>query len=67
MPATPQAGQFLNLVEHPVYSRSQKELSTGHYVQTNSETDKKFEQINTINKKLNLGLQVEKVLIDKPE
>ncbi len=55
------------LSDHPVYSRSQKRLSTGHYIQTNSGTDKKFEQINTINKKLNLGLQVEKVLIDKPE
>ncbi len=55
------------IVDHPVYSRSQKRLSTGHYIQTNSGTDRKFAQINTINKQLNLGLQVEKVLIDKPE
>ena len=55
------------LTNHPVYSRSQKKLSNGYYIQTNSSTDKKFEQINTINKKLNLGLKVEKVLIDKPE
>lgn len=55
------------LSDHPVYSRSQKKLSTGHYIQTNSGTDKKFEQINTINKNLNLGLKVEKVLIEKPD
>lgn len=55
------------LVDHPTYSRSQKRLSTGHYIQTNSGTDRKFAQINTINKKLKLGLKVEKVLIDKPD
>lgn len=57
----------LHLAEHPVYSRSQKRLSSGHYIQTNSSTDKKFEQINIINRKLNLGLKVEKVIIDPPK
>lgn len=55
------------LCDHIIYSRSQKKLSTGHYIQTNSATDKKFEQINTINKQLSLGLKVEKVLTDRPE
>lgn len=55
------------LTDNPVYARSQKKLSKGYYIQTNSGTDRKFTQINTINKKLNLGLKVEKVLIDKPE
>lgn len=62
-------GDFISdeIIEHPRYSIGQKRLSTGQYVQTFSSTDTKFEQINSINKKLNLGLQVEKVLIDKPE
>ncbi len=55
------------VMNHPRYGIGQKRLSTGQYIQTYSSTDTKYEQIKMINKQLNLGLQVEKVLIDKPE
>ena len=45
------------------YGIGQKQLSTGQYVQTYSCTDVKYEQIKRINRELQLGLQVEKVLL----
>lgn len=56
-----------SVIGHPRYGIGQKRLSIGQYVQTYSSTDTKFEQINMINKKLSLGLSVEKVIIDRPE
>lgn len=45
------------------YGIGQKQLSTGQYVQTYSCTDVKYEQIKRINRELQLGLQLEKVLL----
>ena len=46
------------------YRVGQKEVETGLYVCTYSSTDTKYEQIKTINRELNLGLKIEKVLVD---
>lgn len=46
------------------YRVGQKEVETGLYVCTYSSTDTKYEQIKTINRELNLGLKIEKVLLD---
>lgn len=46
------------------YRVGQKEVEPGLYVCTYSSTDTKYEQIRTINKALNLGLKIEKVLLD---
>lgn len=50
-----------DIVDNKRYLRSQKRLSTGEYVQTCSDTNTKFKQINEINKRLGLGLVVKRV------
>lgn len=45
------------------YRVGQKEIEPGLYLCTYSSTETKYEQIVTINKRLNLGLIVEKVLL----
>ncbi len=58
----------MNLVSSTLHSNEryrvgQKEVEPGLYVCTYSSTDTKYEQIKRINKELNLGLKLEKVLI----
>lgn len=50
------------VVNHVRYGKKQKRLASGSYVQTHSDTDGKFRQINEINKRLGLGLVVSKVI-----
>ena len=51
------------LHENERYRVGQKEIEPGLYVCTYSSTDTKYEQIRTINKQLNLGLQIEKQML----
>ena len=58
----------LNLVsdvlhENERYRVGQKEVEPGLYVCTFSSTDTKYEQIRFINRQLNLGLRIEKVML----
>lgn len=58
----------LNLVsdvlhENEKYRVAQKEVEPGLYVCTFSSTDTKYEQIRFINRQLNLGLRIEKVML----
>lgn len=58
----------LNLVsetlhENERYSVGQKEVAPGLYCCTYSSTDVKLEQIKQMNRELNLGLKIEKVMI----
>ncbi len=58
----------LNLVsdilhENERYRVGQKEIEPGLYVCTFSTTDTKYEQIRFINRQLNLGLRIEKVML----
>ena len=45
------------------YRVGQKEVGNGLYVCTYSSTDTKYEEIRRINKELNLGLRIEKVML----
>ena len=45
------------------YRVGQKEVEPGVYVCTYSSTDTKYEQIRKINRKLGLGLKIEKVML----
>ena len=45
------------------YRIGQKEVEPGLYVNTYTSTDTKLEQIKTINRTLNLGLKIEKVML----
>ena len=51
------------LLENERYRVGQKEVKPGLYVNTYSSTDTKYEQIKKINRSLNLGLIVEKVML----
>ncbi len=51
------------LLENERYRVGQKEVEPGLYVCTYSDTKTKLEQIKEINKRLNLGLQIEMVLL----
>lgn len=51
------------LSDNERYAASQKELSTGEYIVTYSNTETKYRQIMEINKRLNLKLEVSKVLL----
>lgn len=51
------------LHENMKYRVSQKEVEPGFYLCTLSSTDTKYEQIREINKRLNLGLRIEKQLL----
>ena len=51
------------LSENERYRVGQKEVAPGLYCCTYSSSDTKLQQIKTINKELNLGLRIEKVLI----
>ena len=44
------------------YRVGQKEVEPGIYVCTYSSTDTKYDQIRKINRELNLGLKVEKIM-----
>ena len=45
------------------YRVGQKEVGNGLYVCTYSSTDTKYEEIRRINKELDLGLRIEKVML----
>ena len=51
------------LLENERYRVGQKEVKPGLYVNTYSSTDTKYEQIKKINRSLDLGLIVEKVML----
>lgn len=51
------------LLENDRYRIGQKEIEPGLYVSTYSDTKTKLEQIKEINRRLDLGLQIEKVLL----
>lgn len=51
------------LLSNERYRVSQKEVEPGFYLCTYSSTETKFEQIMTINRRLNLGLKIEKRLL----
>ena len=51
------------LLSNERYRVSQKEVEPGLYLCTYSSTETKFEQIMTINSRLNLGLKIEKRLL----
>lgn len=51
------------LLENERYRVGQKEVKPGLYVNTYSSTDTKYEQIKKINRSLNLGLIIEKVML----
>ena len=51
------------LLENERYRVGQKEVKPGLYLNTYSSTDTKYEQIKKINRSLNLGLIVEKVML----
>lgn len=51
------------LLENERYRIGQKEIKPGLYVNTYSSTDTKYEQIKKIDRSLNLGLIVEKVML----
>lgn len=58
----------LNLVsselhENERYRNGQKEIEPGQYVYAYSTTETKYEQIKYINRQLNLGLRIEKVML----
>ena len=51
------------LHSNPTYRIAQKEIEPGLYVSTLSTTDEKYEEIRKINRELNLGLRIEKVML----
>lgn len=51
------------LHENERYRVGQKEVEPGLYVCTYSSTDTKYEQIKTINQRLNLGLRIERQML----
>ena len=53
--------------ENPTYRSAQKEIGRGLYVCTYSSTETKYKQIVRINMDCRLGLEVEKVYIDKDD
>lgn len=52
------------LLKNERYAAGQQEIEPGLYVSTYCDTDKKFEILKTINRELNLNLEIAKVLLE---
>lgn len=57
-------GPLVDEVPHPKYERACKRLNLGYWLNTNSSTQTKVEQIKLISRKLNIPVEIEMTSID---